>query len=121
MYGERHRLSITTDGSGDAIAYTPHVRGRVLSVVYTKTDFANGVDITVTVEATGQPVLALTDANASGVWHPRQQVHGPTGTALTFNGTQTINEPVFVADDRVKVVVAQGGAAKVGTIDIIIG
>lgn len=121
MYVERHRLTITTDASGDATAYTPAVDGRILGVVYTKTDFANGVDITVTLEATGQAVLALTDQNASGTFYPRQQVHGPTGTGLTYNGTQTVNEPVVAGGDRVKVVVAQGGNAKTGTVDVIVG
>lgn len=124
MYAERHRLTLVTDASGDATGYTPHVLGRVLAIVYTKdgtTPFANGVDVTVTAEATAQAILALTDQNASGTFYPRQQVHGPTGTGLTLNGTQTVNEPVTVAGDRVKVVVAQGGDTKTGTVDVIVG
>lgn len=121
MYAERHKVTLTTDGSGDAIGYTPHVTGRVLAVIYTKTDFATGVDITVTAEATGQPILALTDQNASGVWYPRQQVHGATGTGLTYNGTQTVHEAVTLANDRVKIAVAQGGASKVGDVTVIMG
>jgi YD repeat-containing protein len=112
VYAERHRLTLVTDASGDAVAYTPHVLGRVLAVVYTKdgtTPFANGVDLTVTAEATAQAILALTDQNASGTFYP------------PWTGTRTVNEPVTVAGDRVKVVVAQGGDTKTGTVDVIVG
>lgn len=121
MYCERHTVSLTTDGDGAATGYTPVVSGRVLSVVYTKTDFANTADITVTADVTGMAILTLTDQTASGTFHPRAQVHGPTGTALTFNGTQTVNEPVPVAQERVKVVVAQGGDTKTGSVTIVLG
>lgn len=121
MYAERHSVTLTTDGSGDATGYTANVTGRVLSVQYVKTDFADGVDITVTAEATGQAILALTDQNTAGVFYPRAQVHGPTGTALTYDGTRTVNEPVTVVFDRVKVVVAQGGDTKTGEVVIVIG
>lgn len=121
MYVERHPVSLATDSSGNATGYTPHVSGRVLAVIYGKVDFANGVDITVTAEATAQPILALTDQNASGTFYPRQQVHGATGTGLTTDGTRLLVEPVVVANDRVKVVVAQGGDTKTGTVTLVVG
>lgn len=121
MYAERHTLTLTTDASGDATGYTPVVTGRVLSVVYTKTDFADGVDFTVTAEATGQAILTLTNQNSSAAFHPRVQIHGSTGTGLTYDGTRTICEPITVSHDRVKVVIAQGGDTKTGTVTIIVG
>ena len=121
MYVERHAVTITTDASGDGTGYTPTVTGQVLAIVYAKTDYANGVDMTVTAESTGQAILALTDQNASGTFYPRQQVHGPTGAGLTLNGTQTVNEPVAVANDRAKIVVAQGGNTKSGTFHVLVG
>lgn len=121
MYAERHAIDLTTDGSGNATGYSPVVTGRVLSVQYVKTDFADGVDLTITAEATGQAILTLTDQNTAGVFFPRAQVHGPTGTALTYDGTRTVNEPVCVAHDRIKVVVASGGATKTGTVRVVIG
>lgn len=121
MHVERHVVTLTTDASGDVIGYTPVVSGRVLGVRYVKTDFANGADITVTAEATGEAILALTDQNASGTFYPRQQVHGATGTGLTYDGTRTMNEPVAVANDRIKIVVAQGGDTKTGTVHVVVG
>lgn len=121
MQVERHVVTLTTDASGDATGYTPNVTGRVLGIRYVKTDFANGVDFTVTAEATGEAILTLTDQNASGTFYPRQQVHGATGTGLTFDGTRTVQEPLAVANDRVKIVVAQGGNVKTGTVHVVIG
>lgn len=121
MYCERHTVSLTTNGSGAATGYTPVVSGLVLGVVYAKTDFADGVDLTITADGTGAAILALTNQNASGMFFPRAQVHGPTGTALTLNGTQTMNEPVPVAQERIKVVVAQGGDTKTGSVTVILG
>jgi hypothetical protein len=121
MYAERHAISLTTNADGAATGYTPVVTGRVLSVIYVKTDFANGVDFTITAEATGEPILALTDANASVTKYPRSPVHGLTGTGLIYAGTDVVAEPVMVAQDRIKVVVAQGGNTKTGTVTVVIG
>ena len=121
MYAERHDISLTTDGDGDVTAYSPHVTGRVLAVIYTKTDFANTADITVTAEATGEPIVTLTDITASAVRYPRVGVHDATGAAATLDGTRLYRDCVTLVRDRVKVVVAQGGATKIGTITVVIG
>jgi hypothetical protein len=111
----RHAVSLTTNASGDATGYTGVAYGRVQTVQYVKTDYAAGVDITVTGETSGLAVLALTDQNASGTFFPRALVHGPTGTALT------VSEAVTVAGERVKVVVAQGGDTKSGVVYVTVG
>lgn len=121
MHAERHVLSIVTDSDGGATAYTPVVTGRVLSVVYVKGDFADGVDFTITLEATGQSVLALTDQNTSGTFYPRVGVHDAAGAAATLDGTRLMRDCVVAARDRVKVVIAQGGSVKSGTVHVVIG
>lgn len=121
MYAERHAVSLTTDASGDVTGYTPVVSGRVLAVQYVKNDFDNGADFAITGETSGLAILTLTDQNSSATFYPRAGVCGPTGTALTYDGTRTVNEPVVVAGERVKVVVAQGGNAKSGTVYVVIG
>lgn len=121
MYAERHVISLLTDGSQNALAYSPVVTGRVLGIAYVKTDFADTADITITVEGTGEAILTLTNQTASGKFYPRAQVHGPTGVALTLEGTEPLVEPIVVAKDRIKVAVAEGGAAKTGAIHVIIG
>lgn len=115
MYMRRVTVALACDASGDQTVYSPAVSGRIMSVIYTKTDFANGVDITVTTRTTGVPVIAWTDVNASIAVHPRHVVHGLTGTALA--GV----EPANAADEELKIVVAQGGVSKTGTLTFVIG
>lgn len=122
MNPRRHRISITTAADGSATAYTSEiVVGRVLGVVYTKTNFADGSTMTLTVEETAQPVWAETGVNASAVRYPRAQVHTGAGVAATLDGTRAMLEPVPVPSSRLKLVIAGGGDAKTGTFDIITG
>jgi len=121
MYTERHVVTLTTDGSGAATGYTPNLWGRILGIRYLKTDFSNGVTFSVTVESTGQTVWSEASVNASATRYPRDQVHNTSGTALTYNGTQTVNEPIAVANDRLVITVSSGGATKTGQVVVIVG
>lgn len=122
MYVERHAVAVTTDGSGDATAYTPVVTGSILSIQYVKTDFANGVDFVVTTETTAQSVWSENDVNASTVRCPRQAIHSTAGAALLYaaGGTAQV-APIYAAGERVKFVVASGGATKTGTFYVTVG
>lgn len=108
-------VSLTTDSSGDATAYSEEVNGLVGQVRYVKTDFANGVDFTVTDEATGATIWAESDVNASATRVPRQATHTTAGVAATYNGTAAVLDMIPVAG-RIKVVVAQGGDTKTGVV-----
>jgi hypothetical protein len=121
MYAQRYSVSLTTASDGTATGYTPPVNGRILAVIYQKTDFANGVDFTITLEATGEPILTLTDQNASGTFYPRVPVQDAAGADATLDGTRKMREPVRAADDRVKIVIAQGGSVKTGTVLVVVG
>ena len=121
MYAERQSISLTTSAGGAATGYSERVTGRILAVVYTKIDFDNGVDFTITLEATGEAILTLTDQNSSAAIYPRVPVQDATGVDATLDGTRKMREPVVAAHDRVKVVVAQGGNVKSGTIAVIVG
>lgn len=121
MHVERHVIEITTDGAGAGVGYTPPVTGRVLGVRYVKTDFADGVDFTITAEATGETILTGTDVNASASFYPRPQVHDAAGVGRTLDGMRTVGEPVAVAFDRIKIVVASGGSVKSGTFHVVMG
>lgn len=113
-------VDITTASDGTATAYTGRTfTGYLLSVQYIKTDFADGVDITITNEAGTVTYYTGTNVNASALVHPRAQVHGTTGTGLTYDGTRTVCEKLPLAGDRVKVAIAQGGDTKTGTIIIV--
>lgn len=121
MYAERHSLTIATNGSGAGTEYTPTVTGRILTVQYVKVDYDNGIDFVVSLEATGEVILTGTDVNASAVFYPRVPVDDEAGADATLDGTRKMREPVVAAKDRVKIVVAQGGASKSGTFNIVVG
>lgn len=121
MHIERQTINLTTDGSGDVTAYSEAVTGRVLGVIYEKVDFANGVDFTITGEKHAQPILTLTDQNAAAGFRPRPPVQDEVGADATSDGTRKLREPVYLCQDRVKVVVASGGASKTGKIHVLIG
>lgn len=113
--------AFTTDASGAATVYTDAINGRVLSVIFTNTDAASTSDFTITTEDTAQAVLTLTNQNGSGKWQPRQATHDTSGAAETYDATEAVNDYVFVADERIKIVVAQGGDTKTGTFTILYG
>lgn len=121
MYAERHTVSLTTAADGSATGYTPVVSGRVMSLHYVKSDFADTVDFDVTVDATGEVLLDKDNITASASFYPRKQVTDPTGTAATMDGTRALLEPVFVAQDRIKVAVANAGDTKSGSVIVVIG
>jgi len=119
---QRHAVAITTAADGSATVYSDQVTGRVLSVRYVKTDFADGVDFTVTSEATGETIWAESDVNASATRAPRQPTHSTAGVAALFAASGTaVNDYVALANDRVKIVVAAGGDSKTGVVHLTIG
>lgn len=121
MFIQRHVVTLTTDADGNATGYTPVVSGRVVGIRYIKTDFANGVDFTVTAEATGESIWTESDVNASASRYPRAGNHSTAGVASLYaSGGEAVREPVRVADDRIKIVVAQGGAVKTGAVHVVI-
>lgn len=121
-YVHREAIALTTDASGDCTAYSGTVTGRVLQLRYVKTDFANGVDFTVTSEATGETIWAESNVNADATRAPRQATHGTDGAAALFaGGGAAVNDHIALANDRVKVVVAQGGNVTTGTLHLVMG
>ena len=121
MFGVKKTIALTTDASGDCTAYSDAVNGRILGIIYTKVDFDNGVDFTITLNTSGEAILTLTNQNVAAVFYPRVGVHDAVGAAATLDGTRLLRDPVFAVDDKVKCVVAQGGNVKTGTITVIVG
>lgn len=118
-YAERHTVSVTTDASGDATAYSPVITGRIVSIAYAKTDFADTVDFTITAEATGQGIWTESNVTASKTVAPMQPAYSQAGAALLYaSGGTAVTTPIFVASDRVKIVVASGGDTKTGTFTV---
>jgi len=122
MHIERVRIDLTTDDNGNATAYSSVVTGSVLSLHYVKTDFADGVDFVVTGEALGQAILSQDNVNASVGWVPRQATCDVLGAASLYAaGGEPVEVPVYLARDRIKAVISNGGAVKTGAIYALIG
>jgi len=121
-YATKHEVTVTTDASGDGTAYTDTtVNGCVKTIIYTKDDFANGVDFTITTETTLQNLWVESDVNASATRAPHQPTHDATGTALVYAAAgEPVDTDIFAVDERLKVVVAQGGDTKSGTFTFIV-
>lgn len=113
-------VTVTTNGSGVATAYSPYLSGYLCQIGYKKTDYADGVDFTITVEGTGQGLWTESDVNAAAVKAPRMAVASIVGVAATYDGTRPILDKVAISRDRVKIVLAQGGDTKTGVFEIIV-
>lgn len=121
MHVERHSVAVTTIADGSATAYSPVITGKISNIIYVKTDYADGVDFTVTLEATSQSLWREDTVNASKTIAPRQAVCDNTGTASLYAaGGEPVEDDIVCANDRVKIVIAQGGDKKTGTFIIIV-
>jgi hypothetical protein len=108
--------TITTDGSGDATIYLgSKINGRVIAIKYEPGSIVTGGDLTITGETSEVAILAKTDAGTSDVWYyPRVLVNKNSDASAATDALTDI----FVFSERVKVVVAQGGDTKTGTITL---
>lgn len=119
----RYKVSVTTDGSGNATVLSPRLAGKVHSIQYVKdatTPFADGVDVTVTAETTGENIWTEANVNASGVRYPRAPTHSQAGVASLYATSGTAVQDKIGIVDRMKIVIAQGGAAKLGAFHILV-
>lgn len=120
----RYKVTVTTDGSGNATAYSPRVNGEIHQIEYVKdgsNGYASGVDFTITGEATGIGLWTQSDVNASAVVAPRQATHSQVGVASLYAaGGTAVQARIGMSNDRVKIALAQGGASKVGVFHIVV-
>ncbi len=118
---KRYKVRVTTAADGTATAFTPQVKGKLHQIEYVKTDYADGVDFTITGEKTGIGLWTESNVNASAVRAPRQPTHSQVGAALLYaSGGTAVADKVAIAADRIKIVLAQGGNAKVGDFHFLI-
>lgn len=117
----RFTVPVTTAADGTATAYSPYLSGYLHQIQYVKTDFADGVDFTITAEATGETLWTESNVNAAAVKAPRQPTHSTAGVAAVYaSGGTAVNDRIALSRDRVKIVIAQGGNAKIGSFNIAI-
>lgn len=118
-YLKRHVVDITTDASGDGTGYTAEpVSGYVHAIRYVAdgtSPYDNTADFTITAEQSGAAILSATNVAASATYAPRAAtVSTANAAALYAAGGTAVNDRIPVAQERVKIVVAQGGDTKTG-------
>ena len=120
-FAKRLSVVVTTDSSGDGTGYVDVDYGLLSQIRYVKTDFADVADFAITVEGTGEGLWSQSDVNASATKAPRQATHGVDGAAALFaSGGTAIQDKIAIVQDRIKVVVAQGGDTKTGTFHFVL-
>lgn len=120
----RYKVTVTTAADGSATAYSPRISGKVHSITYEKpgaNSYADGVDFTMTAENTGEGLWTEANVNATATRYPRAPTHSQTGVASLFAaGGTAVQDKVALGNDRVKIVLAAGGNAKVGAFHILV-
>lgn len=114
------KFSVTvTTGTATGEGFSPWLSGFIESIQYVKPGsggYANGVDFTVTSEATGEAIWTGTDVNASTLVRPRAATHTTAGVAALYADTGTaVLDRIALGRDRVKIAIAQGGNGTTGT------
>jgi hypothetical protein len=109
-------VEITTAADGSATDYagqTNGITGKVVGIKYAFGDLANTADFTITGETSTSPILTIADvAAANTFWLPRILPHEHAdGSAFTDSS----GDAPRVFNERIKIVTAQGGNAKTGT------
>lgn len=104
-------IAITTDTSGDATE-TVLLNRKIEKILVKRGDLTSGAaDVTITDNETAEGILALTNITGNTVDYIRRLLDGNDGVALT-----TVYDKFVVK--TLKIVIAAGGNAKTGTVDI---
>lgn len=118
MKTRKHPVNALSDGSQVGTFFTGFISGYLESIEYIKdgtTPFTDGVDFTITAEATGETLWTDTNINASEVVRPRAATHSTAGVAALYAaGGVAVLDKIALGRDRVKIVLAQAGVAKLG-------
>jgi len=113
---------IVTDTNGDATVYLTHgisrkLNGFLVILKYTPGTLDTGADLTITGESSGIPILTKANAGTSVVfYYPRALLNAVADGAASTNPSEFIP----IKDERIKVVIAQGGNAGAGSIEAIL-
>lgn len=114
-YIDRDKTTLTVDAAGAGTFYTKNVNGLLHSLYLVIGTLANTVDLTITEEDTGKPIVTLTDVAASTHYLPRAATVGTTNAALLYSAGNPVAEPISV-NGRIKIVVVGGGVSTTGTL-----
>lgn len=121
-YGVRQEVTITTDASGDAEVFLDGGTWVIEEIKYTKDDFADTVDFAITGEDSGTNIWTQVNITASVTVRPRAATHSTAGVAALYAASGTaVNDKILIIDERIKIVIDEGGNATSGTITVTLG
>lgn len=123
---ERHEVSVTTTAGGAATEYTPIVSGVIHAIRYVpdgSSPLDTGFDATITADVSGLPIITVTNGGVSALsLYPRAaEATVANAAGLYAGGGEAVLVPIPVSNERVKIVIAQGGNTKSGTFHVYVG
>lgn len=116
------KAAILTDSSGDATVYIQPgqnngMNGFLVCLKYEPGSIATGADLVITGENSGIPIMTISNAGTSNVfWYPRALLNAVADGAASTNSSEFIP----IKNERIKVVIAQGGNGGIGSIEAIV-
>lgn len=117
-FARRLTVAVTTASDGSATVYSDPIQyGSLSQIRYVKdgsNGFADGSTFTITAEGTGETLWTESSVNASATRAPRQATHSTAGAASLYASTFAVNDKIAIVNDRIKIVIASGGATKTG-------
>lgn len=121
---------VTTDSGGNSTAFIPSppdpltpLDGEIRAIAYEANDFLATADFAITTDETGVGVWTQTNVPvADKTVHPIVPASNQAGVALTYDGAQPLSGgPPVLANERLKIVIAQGGDTRTGTFTVVYG
>lgn len=108
--------AISTDSTGAQTLYSRRpIAGYIETIRYIYTDLASGATFTFTTETIGLAILTVTGVPTQDTsWFPRSQIVNASGAPVVGG-----YDKVPLNGDRVKLVIAAGGASKTGRVVVI--
>jgi len=117
----RLEKTVTVDASGDATVYFDVCSGFIHSIRLVDTDLDANTDFVFTVERTTEAILTLANKGATFIYYPRAATCDILGAASLYAAAgEPVEARIALADDRIKLVVDEGGVSKYGIFYIII-
>lgn len=111
------------DASGDAVAYSVPIMGKILAVGVNYPTNTCTVDLDSQGEPTDQKIMDLAAANTDATYYPRVALHDNTGSALDLSDTEGGDVAMydyFTVYGRVKLTIASGTEDEVVNVYLIV-
>ena len=127
MFLNRYDFTLDVNAGGASTSYSSGtVNGEIRQITYTpdgSSPLDTGADLTITGETTGMAIATLTNIGTAAVsWAPRLATHTILGAAALYAAAGVaVLDRIAMSNERIKVVVAQGGTSLKGQLSIWVG